>query len=170
MKEQYRVSAIAAIGENRELGANNDLPWGRALPTDMERFRNKVREHTIISGRRTFESMGSKPLPDRTNIVVSREPDYKPEGVIVVPSVEEAIAEAKKHKTKDGEIFVIGGGKIYELALPHVGRLYLTLIHASFPNADVYFPDYSEFKKVVHREPPITESGYTYEFVDLERG
>lgn len=169
MIEKYRVSAIAAIGENRELGENNDLPWGRALPTDMERFRSKIRGHTIISGRRTFESMGSKPLPNRTNIVISREPDYKPEGVIVVSSVKEAIEEAKKHETADNEIFVIGGGKIFELALPYADRLYLTLVHAKFPDADVFFPPYPEFKKVVSREPAITENGYTYEFVDLER-
>lgn len=168
---------IVAVGENREMGKDNDLPWGRALPTDMKRFRDKIRGHTIISGRRTFESMGSKPLPNRTNIIISREPNYKPEGVIVVDSVEKAIEEAKKHEKEavsakgsgePGEIFVIGGGKIFELSMPYADKLYLTLIHAKFPEADTFFPDYSDFKKEVCREE-VSENGYTYEFIDLVR-
>lgn len=162
------VSMIVAVGENREMGKDNDLPWGRALSTDMKRFRDKIREHTIISGRRTFESMGAKPLPNRVNIIISREPDYRPEGVIVVDSIEKAIEEAKKHEPQSGEIFVIGGGKIFELALPYADKLYLTLIHAKFPDADTFFPDYSEFKKEVYRQS-VSENGYTYEFIDLTR-
>ncbi len=157
---------IVAVGENREMGADNDLPWGRGLPTDMKRFRDKIRGHTIISGKRTFESMGSKPLPNRVNIIVSREEDFKPEGVVVAHSVEEAIEEAKK--TEQEEIFIIGGGKIFELSMPFADKLYLTLVHASFPNADVFFPDYSEFKKEVYREK-VSENGYDYEFIDLKK-
>ncbi len=160
------VSMIVAVGENREMGANNDLPWGRGLPTDMKRFRDKIRGHTIISGKRTFESMGSKPLPNRVNIIVSREEDFKPEGVIVAHSVEQALEEAKKHEKE--EIFIIGGGKIFELSMPFADKLYLTLVHASFPNADVFFPDYSEFKKEVYRDK-VSENGYNYEFIDLVR-
>ncbi len=157
---------IVAVGENREMGADNDLPWGRGLPTDMKRFRDKIRGHTIISGKRTFESMGSKPLPNRVNIIVSREEDFKPEGVIVAHSVEQALEEAKKHEKE--EIFIIGGGKIFELSMPFADKLYLTLVHASFPNADVFFPDYSEFKKEVYREK-VSENGYDYEFIDLKK-
>ncbi len=157
---------IVAVGENREMGADNDLPWGRGLPTDMKRFRDKIRGHTIISGKRTFESMGSKPLPNRVNIIVSREEDFKPEGVIVAHSVEQALEEAKKHEKE--EIFIIGGGKIFELSMPFADKLYLTLVHASFPNADVFFPPYPEFKKEVYRDK-VSENGYNYEFIDLER-
>lgn len=170
---------IVAVGENREMGANNDLPWGRALPTDMNRFRNKTRGHTIIMGKRTFESMQSKPLPNRVNIVVSRNPSmhdisiYHAKNVIVCGSVEEAIEEAKKNEKEAmpagrQEIFIIGGGKIFELSMLLADKLYLTLIHAKFPDADVFFPDYSEFKKEVYREK-VSENGYNYEFVDLER-
>lgn len=162
------VSMIVAIGENREMGKDNDLPWGRALPTDQKRFRDKTRGHAAIFGRRTFDSMGGKAWPNRTNIVVTREKDFKPEGVIVVHSIEEAIEEAKKHEPSDGEIFIIGGGKIFELAMPYTDKIYLTLIHAKFPDADTFFPDYSEFKKIVYREE-VSENGYNYEFLDLER-
>lgn len=160
------ISLIAAIGENRELGANNDLPWGRALPTDMTRFRNKTRGHTVIMGKRTFESMGSKPLSNRVNIVITREENYKPDGVVVVSSTEKAIEEAVKIEKE--EVFVIGGGKIFELAMQYADKLYLTLIHASFPKADVFFPPYPDFKKEVYSEE-VSEHGYDYEFVDLEK-
>jgi len=161
------ISMIAAIGENRELGADNDLPWGRALPTDMMRFRDKTRGHVVIMGKKTFESMDNKALPNRVNIVITRDEDFKPNGVVVAHSVEEAIAEAKK--SEPGEIFIIGGGKIFELALPYADKFYLTLIRANFPKADIFFPEYKDdFKKVVYREK-VEENGYSYEFLDLER-
>lgn len=160
------ISQIVAVGENREMGANNDLPWGRALPTDMKRFRDKIRGHTIISGKRTFESMGSKPLPNRVNIIVSREENFHPEGVVVASSVEKAIEEAKK--TEKEEIFIIGGGKIFELSMPYTDKIYLTLIHAKFPDADTFYSDYSDFKKVAYRQK-VSENGYNYEFIDLVR-
>lgn len=171
------ISMIAAIGENRELGKNNDLPWGRALPSDLKRFRDKIRGHTVISGRKTFESMGAKPLPNRTNIIVTREENYKPEGVVVVHSVEEAIEEAKKSEQEatsakgpgePGEIFVIGGGQIFTTAMPFADRLYMTLIHAKFPDADTFFPEYPEFTNEVYRED-MEENGYKYTFVDLKK-
>lgn len=158
------VSLIAAIGENRELGKNNDLPWGRALPTDLKRFRDKIRGHTVITGRRTFESMGGKPLPNRVNIIMTHEKDYKPEGVVVVHSIEEAIEEAKKSEKE--ELFVIGGGKIFESVMPYADKLYMTLVHAKFPDADTFFPEYSEFTKEVYRQD-MEENGFKYTFVDL---
>lgn len=161
--EKPIISMIAAIGANRELGANNDLPWGRALPTDMQRFRNKTRGHVVIMGKKTFESMQNKPLPNRVNIVITRE-DFKADGVIVVHSIEDAIEEAKKSEKE--EIFVIGGGKIFELAMLYADKLYLTLINTSFPQANVFFPPYPDFKKEVFREK-VSENGYDYEFVDL---
>lgn len=170
MKEGYKVSAIAAIGENRELGKGNDLLWN--LPTDMNRFREKTRGHVVIMGRKTAQSIidsrGSG-LPNRPNIVVTREDDYHPEGFIVAHSIEEALEKAKEIET-GGETFIIGGGQIYKAALPFTDKLYLTLVHASFPEADAFFPEYEqEFKNVVNREAPITENGFTYEFVDFER-
>ncbi len=158
------VSQIVAIGEDREMGKNNDLPWGRALPTDMKRFREKTRGHVVIMGRRTFESMQSNPLPYRINIVITREKDYKPEGIVIKHSIEDAIEEAKK--TEQTEIFVIGGAQIFEVAMPYTDKIYLTKIAAKFPDADTFFPDYSAFKKEVYREK-VSENGYDYEFIDL---
>ncbi|MEX2007427.1 MAG: dihydrofolate reductase [Candidatus Levyibacteriota bacterium] len=166
------ISMIVAVGENREMGKDNDLPWGRELPTDMKRFRDKTRGHAVIMGKRTFESMQSNPLPNRVNIVVSRNPSvddisiYHAKNVIVCDSIEKAIEEAKKSERE--EIFIIGGGKIFELSMKLADKLYLTLVHAKFPDADVFFPDYSDFKKVVYREE-VSENGFNYEFLDLVR-
>lgn len=166
MIEKYRVSAIAAIGENRELGRDNKLLWD--LPTDMNRFREKTQGHVVIMGRKTAESIiaikGSG-LPNRPNIVVTHESDYQPEGFIVVHSVSQALDKAREIEER-GEAFVIGGGQIYTAFLPYTDKLYLTLVHASFPDADTFFPDYSDFKKVVYRQE-VLENGYTYEFLDL---
>ncbi len=148
---------IAAIGaQNRALGKNNDLIW--KIPGDLPRFKALTSGHVIIMGRKTYESIG-RPLPNRTNIIVTRNTDFKIEGCLVVHSLAEALAEA--NLIEEEEIFVIGGGDIYKEALPFTDRLYLTLVHDE-KDADVYFPEYSAFQKsiflVEHREdtPPHT--------------
>lgn len=171
MIERYKVSAIAAIGKNRELGQNNKLLWD--LPTDMNRFREKTRGHVVIMGRKTAESImaarNGELLPKRPNVVVTSDKSFQPQGAIVVSSIEEALEKAKEIE-EEGETFIIGGGQIYKAGLPFTDKLYLTLVHASFPQADTFFPEYeNEFKKVINKEGPITENGYTYEFLDLER-
>lgn len=166
------VSLIVAVGENREMGKDNDLPWGRALPTDQKRFREKTKGHAVISGRRTFESMGGKAWPNRTNIVVTKDPDWiknrmkEDPNLIVCNSIIDAIEEAKKYEKE--EVFIIGGGQVFAAAMPYTDKIYLTFIHAKFPDADTFFPDYSQFKKVVYREE-VSENGYDYEFIDLVR-
>lgn len=156
------ISIIAAIGSNRELGKNNKLLWH--IPEDMKRFRELTNGHPIIMGRTTYESIG-RPLPNRTNIIVTRDPDYKAEGCIVVHSLEEAITEAKKHEEE--EIFVIGGGQIYSQAITMADKLYLTKVNGIF-DADTFFPDYSDFTRVVSSEKK-QDNTYTYEFLELER-
>ena len=159
-----KISMIAAIGKSRELGKGNKLIW--RIPSDLTRFREITRGHPVIMGRKTFESIG-RLLPDRTNIIVTRDPDYKVEGAIVSNSIEEAI---DKSKTEPGsnEIFIIGGAQIYSSAIQYANKLYLTKINAEEPSADAFFPDYSEFKKVVYREAR-EEDGMEYEFLDIER-
>ena len=159
-----KVSMVAALGKNLELGKNNKLIW--RIPSDLTRFREITRGHPVIMGRKTFESIG-RLLPDRTNIIVTRDPDYKVEGAIVSNSIEEAI---DKSKTEPGsnEIFIIGGAQIYSSAIQYANKLYLTKINAEEPSADAFFPDYSEFKKVVYREAR-EEDGMEYEFLDIER-
>lgn len=153
---------IAAIGQNRELGKGNALLWN--IPEDMKRFRAITKNHVVIMGRKTFESIG-RPLPARTNIVVSRDLKFAPKGVIVAHSLNEALTEARRIETK--ELFIIGGGQLYTMALPIADRLYITLVHESF-DADTYFPDYSLFKKVVSKEEGNNEQ-YSYTFLVLEK-
>ena len=168
-----KISMIAAIGKNRELGEGNKLIWH--ISSDLKRFKELTVGHPVIMGRITYESI-DRLLPNRINIIVTRDPDFTVEGAIVVNSVEEAIEKARN--TEDirlrqsfggqGEIFIIGGAQIYALGIKFADKLYLTKIDAEAPSADASFPDYSEFKKVVRREEG-EENGLKYEFVELAR-
>ncbi len=154
------ISIIAVIGKNRELGKNNKLLWH--ISKDLKRFKRLTTGHAVIMGRKTFESMG-KPLPNRVNIVVSHNKDWTPLGCIVVNSLEEAIKTAKT--TEKEEIFVIGGGQMYKQTIALADRLYLTVVDAEAP-ADTFFPDYSAFNKILHKENQESD-GYHYTFLDL---
>ena len=156
---------IAAIGANNELGHGNDLIW--KIPDDMKRFKEKTAGHPVIMGRKTYESIG-RLLPNRANIIITRDPDFKVEGAIVCSSIEEAIELAKNEEGSD-EVFIIGGAQIYSLGLPHADKLYITKINSEAPMADTFFPDYSEFKNVAFSEKH-NDDGLEYEFIDLERG
>lgn len=128
------ITIIAAIGENYELGKNNDLIWH--LPADLKRFKKVTTGHTIIMGRNTFESIG-KPLPNRRSIIITRNKEYQQEGCVVVNSLEDAIQLVKGEESA----FIIGGAQIYKEAIQKeiVDQLDITLVHESF-EADVYFP------------------------------
>lgn len=158
-----KVSAIAAIGKNRELGKGNNLLW--RIPHDLARFKSITMGHPVIMGRKTFESIG-RPLPGRPNIIITRDKSFEAEGCLVTHSIEDAFEEAKD--LDDEEVFIIGGGEIYKQAMPYVDKLYLTLIHDE-KEGDVFFPDYSEFTKETFREEHEYE-GLKYTWVDLERG
>lgn len=161
------VAAVAAIGKGRVLGKENKLLWH--IPDDLKRFKELTKGHPIILGRKTFESIVSylgKPLPDRLNIVVTRDPKWTYKGVIVVPSVEDALDAAKE--TDSDWISIGGGAQIYEAALPYTTRLCLTLIDAE-AEGDAYFPEYEkEFTKKVFEEKR-EYNGTKYTWVDLER-
>lgn len=161
---QAKVIAIAAITKSdRGLGKNNDLIW--KIPEDMKHFRERTLGHPVITGRKNLEAMG-RALPGRTTIVVTRDPNYKKEDVVIAHSIEEAITEAQK--LDDTEIFVIGGGEIYKAALPYTNQLDLTVIDAE-KDADIFFPDYSEFTKIIS-EQKNEHGDVPYSFVVLERG
>ena len=128
------VSIIAAMDRNRLIGKRNQLPWH--LPADLAHFKKVTMGKPIIMGRKTFESIG-RPLPGRTNIVLTRSVDFSAEGVSIVASLEQALALA----AAEDEAVIIGGSSIYELALPQVDRLYLTYIENSF-EGDAWFPDF----------------------------
>ena len=131
-----KVALVAAMSENRVIGRDNQLPWH--LPADLKFFKQLTSGHVIIMGRKTFESMG-KPLPDRTNIIVTRDRNYEAPGALVVGSLDEAL----QLRTEHAEVFVLGGGELFRAAMPIADRIYLTLVHAHI-NGDVQFPEMSE--------------------------
>ncbi len=194
------ISIIAAIGQNRELGRNNKLLWH--IPEDLKRFKQLTQNHAVIMGRKTYESIG-RPLPDRINIVVTKNPqsftkikqkfqipnpnfqtnpnkeisnfkNYLEFGnyclefnknFFVCSSINSAIRKAGELEKK--EIFVIGGGQIYDLALPYADKLYLTLVEGRY-DADTFFPDYSAFGKVIYQEQ-LQRAKYRFRFLELTK-
>lgn len=151
------------MGKNRAIGKNNSLLWH--IPEELKRFKSITMGHPIIMGRKTYESIG-KPLPGRTNIVITRDEDYSSDGVEVVHSLEEALRFASLTQGDD-EIFVIGGGQIYQQAINLADKLYLTIVDDN-PEADTYFPDYSAFSKIVF-ESTGEDAGFKFKFLKLER-
>jgi dihydrofolate reductase len=150
-----KVSIIAAMTDERVIGLNGKLPWH--IPEDLKRFKKITMGHPVIMGRKTFDSVG-KPLPGRLNIVVSRNPEFSAPGIETATNIEEALEKAET--TGDPEIFILGGAEIYKLALPKTDRLYLTLIHSSFPG-DTYFPVFNfdkDFKVVEKVESATTDA------------
>ncbi|SFD28096.1 dihydrofolate reductase [Flavobacterium phragmitis] len=154
------IIMIAAVAENNALGKNNELVWH--LPNDFKRFKSLTTGHHIIMGRKTFESF-PKPLPNRVHVIITRQENYQPEGCIVVDSIEKAIAACPEND----DSYVIGGGEIYNLALPFTDIIELTKVHHSF-DADTFFPkiNKSEWLLVESEENYKDEKhlyDYTYE-------
>lgn len=158
------ISIIVAVAENNVIGKDNDLIWH--LPRDLKHFKETTTGHYVIQGRKTFESCG-KPLPNRTNVIITRDNNYKAEGCIVVHSLEDAIKEAKD----DSEAFIIGGGKIYEQAMSLVDRIYLTRVHHSF-EGDTFFPEINmeEWIEIDRRDfEPDEKNKYSFTILTLDR-
>ena len=134
------ISLIWAMSENRVIGRDNTLPW--RLPLDMRHFMKTTLGKPVVMGRKTFESMKA-PLPGRTNIVVTRDPNYTRENVLVAHDIDSALGLAENQCVIDGrdEVMIIGGADIYALTLNRASRLYLTLVHAC-PEGDVFFPQF----------------------------
>jgi dihydrofolate reductase len=130
------VSLIAAMSENHVIGKNGALPWH--LPLDMQYFKRVTTGHPVIMGRKTFDTLPA-PLRDRRNIVLTRDRSYEPTGAEVVASLDEAL-DAVLDET---EVFVVGGGEVYRLALPRADRLYLTVVHVEV-TGDTHFPEFDE--------------------------
>lgn len=152
------LTLIAAAGENNGIGKDNQLVWH--LSNDLKRFKNLTKNHCMIMGRKTFESF-PQPLPNRTHIVITRQPKYKvPDGVIVVDNLEDALDAAKN----DNQPFVIGGGEIYKLAMPFAEKIELTRVHANF-DADTFFPPIDpNVWKVINNEFHDKDDQHEYPF------
>jgi len=159
-----RLTLLAALAKNRVIGIDNRLPW--RLPEDLKRFKALTLGHPIIMGRKTWESLG-RPLPGRSNIIVSRSPGYAASGASVVQSLAEAVSLAASSGAD--EAFVIGGAEIYRQALPLAQCLQLTEIAEDFPG-DVYFPEFDKCDWLeIARECHHSANGFDYAFVTYER-
>ena len=168
-----KISIIAAMGKNREIGYQNELLW--RLPNDMKFFRSTTMGKPILVGRKTFESFGGKPLPGRTNIVITQDVNYQCEGAIIVHNIEDAL-EAGREACKTAaeqsdEIMIIGGASFYEQLLSFADRLYLTFVDGSF-TADSWFPEFDESNwEVSKREFHAADekNAFDHEFVIFDR-
>ncbi|ETD72260.1 dihydrofolate reductase [Pelistega indica] len=159
-----RLNIIVAYNQQHVIGKDNTMPW--KLPADLAYFKQTTMGCPIIMGRKTRDSLG-RPLPGRLNIVISRDKNFQAEGTQTVTSLEEAIAVAKASQAEN--IFVIGGGQIYQEALPLVHRVYATEIHSDM-DGDTYFPVLEKAHwKEVSRAPQPEQNGLAFDFVVYER-
>lgn len=160
------ISLIAAMAENRVIGGGNKLLWH--ISEDLKRFKALTLGKPVIMGRKTYDSIG-RPLPNRPNIVVTRQPGWSAPGVSVAATLGDAFKMAENQG--DGEIMVIGGGEIYKAALPFATSVYLTCIHKAY-DGDALFPvlDASEWREVSREKgAECAQNGLDYEFVKYQR-
>ena len=154
------IALIAALDRNRVIGAQGGIPW--RLPDDLKRLRRLTTGHTVVMGRKTYESIG-KPLPNRRNVIVTRQRDFTAPGCEVVPSLEEALF---------GDVWVLGGGEIYAQALPKAHRMELTFVDTAVPDGDTWFPawDPREWNEV-RREHHAADDrhAHAFDYVTYER-
>lgn len=163
------ISIIVAVDENNVIGKDNALIWH--LPADMKFFKEKTTGHSVITGRKNYESIPEKfrPLPNRTNIIITRQKNYHAPGAIIVGSIDEAIEKAKQ--TGDEEIFIIGGAEIFQQSMHLTDKLYLTKIYHSF-EGDVYFPmiNSNEWKETEYKKGIVDEKNkYPHDFFVYEK-
>ncbi len=165
------ISIVVALSKkNAAIGNGGKLLV--YISDDLKRFKRITSGHAVILGRKTYESIG-KALPNRQNYVITRNADFKAPDAIICSTLEEAVEKASTHEmasqNETKEIFLIGGGEIYKQGLPLTDRLYLTLVETD-AEGDVFFPDYSEFKKITFNEEHFDEkTGLKYSWVDMER-
>ena len=164
------ISIIVAISKNNAIGKDNDLLWH--LPKDMKFFKETTNGHCIITGRKNYFSIPEKfrPLPNRTNIVVTRDTSLSLDGAIIVHSIEEAIDKAKEEEKE--EIFIIGGGEVYKQSLDFATKMYITEVDTVFEEADTFFPtiDTTVWKEVSREKHAKDEKNkFDFDFVVFEK-
>ncbi len=163
-----KISIISAIGNNNEIGKSNTLLWD--LPVDMKHFKETTSGYPVIMGQRTYESIG-RLLPNRQNIILTKDNDFKVEGADIVYSLEE-LDELLKENTSSEEAFVIGGGQIYKLFIDKADKLYITHVNVSFPDADTFFPKINKAKwKIISekKHPKDEKNIYDCNFVTYKK-
>lgn len=159
---------IAAVSDNNAIGRAGDMPWH--LSEDLKYFKKTTTDCPVIMGRKTFDSIG-RPLPKRTNIVISRSAE-SPQGTLLAHSLQEALQIAEKHLGDSGNCFIIGGGQIYADAISVADALYITHVKSEIADADTFFPEIkkSEWDEVSHSDLiSDKESGLNFDFVVYER-
>lgn len=162
-----KISLIAALSENKVIGNKGKIPWH--ISEDWKRFKKLTEGHLVIMGRKTFKSIG-KLLPNRINIIITRDPKFSVKDGVIYYSLDEAIKNFEfqiKNYNLPNEVFIIGGGQIFSEAIKSADKLYLTIVKGNF-EGDAYFPDYSQFKKVVYKKES-TDGKYQYTFLELEK-
>ena len=160
------ISLIAVIGKNNEIGKGNELLC--RLTSDLKRFKTITSGHTVIMGRKTFESLLNGPLPNRRNIIISRNNRMEIEGAEIYSSLDYALLKC----INETEVFIIGGAQIYTQTLPVADKMYITRVHASFPEADAFFPPIDRNKwKETGREtfPADDKNPYPFTFLEYEK-
>jgi dihydrofolate reductase len=160
-----KIAMIAAMTKDRVIGLNGDMPWH--LPDDLKFFKANTTGKPVIMGRKTFESIGSRPLPNRPNVVISRNSD------LVIPNVEvfQSVEQALEKYANEPEVIIMGGGEIYRQMLPKADCLYLTLIDAKI-TGDTFFPDWTAYKWTEIERQHHTQDekhAYAFDFLTLER-
>lgn len=159
-----KIAIITALDQNGLIGRGNGLPWPR-IKADMRHFRQTTLGFPIVMGRKTFESIGARPLPMRANIILTRDPDFSHPDCEIINNLEQILAKTEE------KIFIIGGASIYEQFLPHASELYLTQIGASF-TGDIYFPEIAWHQWLLREEKkllPDPENPYHLRFTVWER-
>ena len=156
------VSAIVAVAKNNVMGRNNDIPW--YLPADLKYFKATTLNHHILMGRKTFQSIG-KPLPKRTNVIITRQAFFIASGCVTAQSIEHALEIA--YDNNEEEVFIIGGGEIYKQSMEYWDRLYLTEVDVEINDGDTFFPeiDFSQWDHIVkdnHKADEKNNFDYTF--------
>ncbi len=162
------ISTIVAVAKNNVIGKDNDIPW--YLPADLKYFKKITTGHHIVMGRKCYESIG-RPLPKRTNVVVTRNPFFIATGCLITHNVAEAVQLAEANGEE--EVFIIGGGQIYEIALPHVDRIYLTEVNLEV-DGDIFFPEidlqnWKLIKETNHKADEKNEYDYTFKVLQRKK-
>jgi dihydrofolate reductase len=162
-----RISFLAAVAANGVIGRDGKLPWH--LSNDLKRFKTLTMGHHVVMGRKTFDEIGRKPLPGRTNVIISRSPIEPQESVVAVSSTEEALAAIPP---SEDEVFILGGGEVFRQTLHRADRMYITQIHADV-FGDTYFPDFDDVNEwhLTDREDfeGDARNDYPYSFLTYDR-
>lgn len=156
-----KISLIVAAATNNAIGKNNQLLWH--LPNDLKFFKNMTWGMPVVMGRKTFEALSGQPLPGRVNIIVTRNADWKAENTVVVNNVKDALFLAQQHHY--AEVMISGGGEIYKETLEQADKVYLTRVHASFDDADAFFPELDKQKwHLTSNQDCAADSKHAYDY------